>query len=143
MSFVADGFETIGNASGTISMDFDGEAIEMPYEATLYLNGDATIAAAETADPSGEAKYLFLSKCPGRDVLTGTGHSPNAVDVEGTLVNCLDSTDRDALLASHKQAADNPQADGAALSAEIAEAPSRWADLSMKLMAQLMAAFQE
>jgi len=42
-----------------------------------------------------------------------------------------------------REAADNPQADGAALSAEIAEAPSRWADLSMKLMAQLMAAFQE
>lgn len=144
MSFITEGFETIGSASGTISMDFDGEAFEMPYEATLYVNAAATVAAAESSDPaSGEAKYLFLSQCPGRDVLTGSGHSTNAAEVEGTLVNSVAATDREELLAAHLQAAENPQADGAALATAVAEAPKRWADLSMKLMAQLMAAFQE
>ena len=62
MSFVADGFETIGNASGTISMDFDGEAIEMPYEATLYLNGDVLADSEALVGPSGPCSRCSLPR---------------------------------------------------------------------------------
>lgn len=144
MSFQAEGFQPIGQGSGVIALDMGGEVIEMPYAATFHLNSAGTVALAETVDEaSGETKLLFLSRTPSQEVMTFSGQRTGAVPVEGVLLNTLASDDRDALLAAHLRAVGGEAVvDREGLAAAIESAPRRSADLTMKLMAQMMAAFQ-
>lgn len=143
MSFDAEGFTEIAKGSGVIKIDMAGDIMEMPYDATFYMNEAGTVAVAETPDPmEGITKYIFLSKTAAREVMTISGRQTNAVEVEGVLLNTLASTDREEMLGSHLGAiGSDAVSDADGLAKAIEEVPQRSADLSMKLLAQMMAAF--
>jgi hypothetical protein len=138
MGFDREGFAPIGTGSGTVRLDMGGFPMEMPYDASFYLGAGGTVAAASAKDvDTGQTKWMFLSRTPARDVITISGRNPGAVEVEGVLLNTVASEDRDALLAAHQEAAPGARPDPA-LKDAIRDAPQRSADLTMKLMAQLM-----
>lgn len=143
MSFATEGFVQFGKGEGVIAMDFGGEKVEMPYSAVFYLNRARTVALAETSDPEGgEAKVLFLSRTAAQEVMTFGGQRTGAAPVDGVLLNTVASTDREALLTAHLQAVGGQAlVDEAGLKQAVESAPRRSAELTMKLMAQLMAAF--
>ncbi len=138
MSFASEGFVEFAQSSGVITMDMGDESIEMPYDAKLFINAAGTIAAAET----DEGKLLFLSKTATQEVLTFGGRRTGAAPIEGVLLNTVASEDTEELLAAHVGAlAGGAIADAEALKAGIKTAPERSAALTMKLLAQMMAAF--
>ncbi len=137
-------FEKFDTGSGVLKIDMMGTVQEIPYEAAYYINGEGTVAAVETPDESGKAKFIFYSKLPDKEVMTAEGQG-QPTEIDGILLNTLpQGSSRDDLVAKHMETiGDAAIADAAALKAAIKDVPQRYADAGMKLMAQMMAAFQQ
>lgn len=136
MSWQDEGFEHVGDRTGSVQLSVMGVDQELPINARLHLNAAGTIGAAEAETPEGH-RWLLISLIGGKRHLTMGGVRDDRVELDDVVMTTVKDETPERLLAAHRDAGE-PDADRDALAALLPDAPKLAAETSMRIMAQLM-----